>query len=185
MFGLEILFTEADDRCNILMRRSEVLRAQKRKRKFSKNIWQQPQSTPSLLNSTILLERAETSEQPPLFSPTPNHQTHACWLSNGNRKSRYTTHNHNIMVIFFEFNLNILNFTVFDYYLHWTFERVMFMSNSFLVSMLFRSHFSTFWSSKVLHLAKKNGSLCDKVCFFFCSLSWCKSACVFSIPQFM
>lgn len=26
------------------------------------------------------------------------------------QKSRYTTHNHNIMLIFFEFNLNILNF---------------------------------------------------------------------------
>lgn len=35
------------------------------------------------------------------------------------QKSRYTTRNHNIMVIFFEFNLNILNFSVFDYYLHW------------------------------------------------------------------
>lgn len=58
---------------------------------------------------SIIGTREQASKQS-LFRPHP-HTTDTCVLIvERQQKSLYTTHNHNIMVIFFEFNLNILNF---------------------------------------------------------------------------
>lgn len=106
-----------------LCQRREWERLQRREEKVSrknreKNIWQQPQSTASLQNITILLVR--TCNHPSFRHRCIHVLVHVDCRRNSERKSRYITLNHNIMVIFFEFNLNILYSTVFDYYFHWT-----------------------------------------------------------------
>lgn len=85
-----------------------------------KNIWQQPEY--------YNIIGVRTCYQP---SFRLHHQhgctcTFACRLSERWTKiAVYYSYNHNIMVIFFEFNLNILYFTVFDYYFHRTLSGCM------------------------------------------------------------